>query len=238
MTESLLHVCRACDRYSLHEKCPECGGRTRTPHPARFNPGDRYGKVPAHAYRSDPTPRGDRSVMSTSATMHRIKVVNDVSDLVSILRAVDSPLKLRLVQRLGENWLTGEDVEREFGKEGIKALVFFEKLRLIDTRWVAREGRKQPDKSYHFYYSTININTTSPLAEVSEILAIAMMSPKEYAKLEQKIHDAVGPEGRFFSDVAEELGMSPTRLKGLVKRSDKLEYRGHRIERFQAEASP
>lgn len=177
-------------------------------------------------------------MIGTSAAMHRIKVVNDVSDLVSILRAVDSPLKLRLVQRLGENWLTGEDVEREFGKEGIKALQFFEKLRLIDTRWVAREGRKQPDKSYHFYYSTININTTSPLAEVSEILAIAMMSPKEYSKLEQRIYDAVGGEGRFFSDVAEELGMSPTRLKGLVKRSDKLEYRGHRIERFQAEASP
>jgi predicted DNA-binding ArsR family transcriptional regulator len=176
--------------------------------------------------------------MSMSAAMHRIKVVNDVSDLVSILRAVDSPVKLKLVQRLGENWLTNEDVEREFGKEGVAALATFEKLRLIDTRWVAREGRKQPEKSYHFYYSTININTTSPIAEASEVLAIAMMSPKEYAKLEQKIHDAVGTEGRFFSDVAEELGMSPTRLKGLVKRSDKLEYRGHRIERFQAETSP
>jgi predicted DNA-binding ArsR family transcriptional regulator len=176
--------------------------------------------------------------MSMSAAMHRIKVVNDVSDLVSILRAVDSPVKLKLVQRLGENWLTNEDVEREFGKEGVAALAVFEKLRLIDTRWVAREGRKQPEKSYHFYYSTININTTSPIAEASEVLAIAIMSPKEYAKIEAKIHEAVGPEGRFFSDVAEELGMSPTRLKGLVKRSDKLEYRGHRIERFQAETTP
>jgi len=172
-----------------------------------------------------------------AATMHRIKVVNDVSDLVPILRAVDSPTKLKLVQRLGEHWLTLEDVQREFGREGEKALAFFEKLRLIDTRWVAREGRRQPDKSYHFYYSTININTTSPLAEISEVLAIATMGAKEYAKLEQRIFDAVGPEGRFFSDVAEELGMSPTRLKGLVKRSEKLEYRGHRIERFQAEAS-
>jgi predicted DNA-binding ArsR family transcriptional regulator len=175
--------------------------------------------------------------MSMSTAMHRIKVVNDVSDLVSILRAVDSPVKLKLVQRLGENWLTNEDVEREFGKEGVAALAVFEKLRLIDTRWVAREGRRQPEKSYHFYYSTININTTSPIAEASEVLAIAMMSSKEYAKIEQKIYEAVGAEGRFFSDVAEELGMSPTRLKGLVKRSDKLEYRGHRIERFQAEAS-
>jgi predicted DNA-binding ArsR family transcriptional regulator len=169
------------------------------------------------------------------AGIHRIKVVNDVSDLVPILRAVDSPVKLKLVQRLGESWLTLEDVITEFGKEGEKALAFFEKLRLIDTRWVAREGRKQPDKSYHFYYSTINISTTSPLQEISEVLAIAMMPPKEYGKLEEKIFAAVGPDGRFFSDVAEELGMSPTRLKGIVKRSEKLEYRGHRIERFQAE---
>jgi predicted DNA-binding ArsR family transcriptional regulator len=172
-----------------------------------------------------------------NATIHRIKVVNDVSDLVPILRAVDTPLKLKLVQRLAENWLTSDDVEREFGKEGVKALAFFEKLKLIDTRWVAREGRKQPDRSYHFYYSTININTTAPLGEVSEILSIASMPNKEYDKLEQKIFDAVGAEGRFFSDVAEELGMSPTRLKGLVKRSDKLEYRGHRIERFQTPPS-
>ncbi len=171
------------------------------------------------------------------AGIHRIKVVNDVSDLVPILRAVDSPVKLKLVQRLGESWLTLDDVVNEFGKEGEKALAFFEKLRLIDTRWVAREGRKQPDKSYHFYYSTINISTTSPLQEISEVLAIAMMPLKEYSRLEERIFEAVGPDGRFFSDVAEELGMSPTRLKGIVKRSEKLEYRGHRIERFQAESA-
>lgn len=169
-----------------------------------------------------------------AAGLHRIKVVNDMSELVPVLRAVDTPVKLKLVQRLAEAWLTADDVLREFGKEGVKALSFFEKLKLIDTRWVAREGRKQPDKSYHFYYSTININTTAPLAEVSEILSIASMDDKEYQKLEQKIFDSVGDTGRFFSDVAEELGMSPTRLKGLVKRSDKLEYRGHRIERFHA----
>ena len=171
------------------------------------------------------------------AGVHRIKVVNDVSDLVPILRAVDSTVKLQLVKRLGESWLTLDDVVGEFGKEGEKALSFFEKLRLIDTRWVAREGRKQPEKSYHFYYSTININTTSPLNEVSEVLSVAMMSPKEYVRIEKRVHDAVGSDGRFFSDVAEELAMSPTRLKAVVKRSETLEYRGHRIERFQAEAA-
>jgi H/ACA ribonucleoprotein complex subunit 3 len=44
MTDSLLKVCRACTRYTFRAVCPECGAPTRTPHPARFNPGDRYGK--------------------------------------------------------------------------------------------------------------------------------------------------------------------------------------------------
>jgi predicted DNA-binding ArsR family transcriptional regulator len=171
-----------------------------------------------------------------AGAIHRIKVVSDVSDLVPILRAVGTPLRLKVVQKLGEDWLTLDDIEREFGDEGKKALAFFEKLRLIDTRWVAREGHRQPEKSYHFYYSTININTTSPLAEMSEVLAIATMPPKEYEKLEQRIYAAVGEDGRFFSDVAEGLKMSPTRLKALVKRSEKLEYRGHRIERFRGDA--
>ncbi len=44
MTESILRVCRGCGRYTLAAKCPACGGAVRTPHPARFSPGDRYGK--------------------------------------------------------------------------------------------------------------------------------------------------------------------------------------------------
>ncbi len=44
MTESLLRVCRSCARYTFRAECPEGHGPTRTPHPARFNPGDRYGK--------------------------------------------------------------------------------------------------------------------------------------------------------------------------------------------------
>ncbi len=44
MTESILRICRGCGRYTYRAKCPECGAETRTPHPARFDPGDRYGK--------------------------------------------------------------------------------------------------------------------------------------------------------------------------------------------------
>ena len=60
MSESLLHVCRACGAYTLHEPCPKCGGATRTPHPARFSPQDRWAK-----YR--------RALMTASAAETRSK---------------------------------------------------------------------------------------------------------------------------------------------------------------------
>lgn len=44
MTDSLLRVCRVCGRYSLAANCPVDQSETRTPHPARFSPQDRWGK--------------------------------------------------------------------------------------------------------------------------------------------------------------------------------------------------
>ena len=44
MTDSLLHVCRTCGRYTLGATCPADHAETRTPHPARFSPQDRWGK--------------------------------------------------------------------------------------------------------------------------------------------------------------------------------------------------
>jgi len=53
MTDALLHVCRACGRYTLATTCPECHGATRSPHPARFSPQDRYGDYRRRLYASE-----------------------------------------------------------------------------------------------------------------------------------------------------------------------------------------
>jgi H/ACA ribonucleoprotein complex subunit 3 len=58
MTDSLLRVCRACARYTFRAVCPDCGAATRTPHPARFSPGDRYGKYRRMLLAETPVGRG------------------------------------------------------------------------------------------------------------------------------------------------------------------------------------
>ncbi|MHB8351842.1 MAG: nucleolar RNA-binding Nop10p family protein [Thermoplasmata archaeon] len=44
MTESLLHRCTSCHRYTLTESCPAGHGPAGTPHPARYSPQDRYAR--------------------------------------------------------------------------------------------------------------------------------------------------------------------------------------------------
>ncbi|MHC1593002.1 MAG: RNA-protein complex protein Nop10 [Methermicoccaceae archaeon] len=36
--------CPACGQYTLKERCPLCATLTTSSRPARFSPGDRYGK--------------------------------------------------------------------------------------------------------------------------------------------------------------------------------------------------
>ena len=45
----------------------------------------------------------------------------------------------------------------------------------------------------------------------------------------------MGKDGRFSGDIAESLGLSSTMLKSLVRRSVKMDYRGHRIELIHEE---
>lgn len=165
--------------------------------------------------------------------MNRIKVINEPADLVQLLRAVDTKVKREVFKEVAMDWRTTDEIKKKFGKPGEDCLTFFEKMKLVETRWQSEEGDPNPKKAYHSYYSSFNIQTSCPVMEISDILAAAVMRETEYKKFEKSIADIVGEDGKFVGDIAEAVGISPTLLKGLVKRSTKLEYRGHRVEKFR-----
>jgi len=164
--------------------------------------------------------------------MNRIKVVSEPAELVPILRTVDSPVKREVFREVTADWRTVKQIEEKFGAEGAEALKFFEKMKLVETKWQA-SATMQPEKAYHAFYSSFHINATAPVTEISDVLYAAMMSEKDYAKIEKQIFDMVGDDGKFAGDVAENLKVSQTMLKALVKRSSRLDFRGHRVMRFE-----
>ena len=160
--------------------------------------------------------------------MNRIKVINEPSELVPMLRAVDTPVKRDVLKEVTLEWRTANEIEAKFGPEGKDAIVFFEKMKLVESRWQSTGGNF-PEKSYHTYYTSFHINAQWPVYEISDVLAAAMMPESEFKEIEDKIVAEVG-KGCFSGDVAESLGLTSTMLRSLVRRSVKVDYRGHRIE--------
>jgi predicted DNA-binding ArsR family transcriptional regulator len=86
------------------------------------------------------------------------------------------------------------------------------------------------EKAYHTYYLSFHINTTVKVQDIAEVLAAVVMVNDEFEELESTIIEQVADGGRFAGDIAEDLGLSQIMLRSLVKRSTKLDYRGHRVE--------
>ena len=161
--------------------------------------------------------------------MNRIKVINEPSELVPMLRSVDTPVKRDVLKEVTLEWRTADEIEKKYGPEGKDAIIFFEKMKLVESRWLSTDGN-YPEKSFHTYYTSFHINAQWPVYEISDVLAAAMLGEEEYAEIENKILEQVGSDGRFSGDVAEALGLTSTMLKSLVRRSVKMDFRGHRIE--------
>jgi predicted DNA-binding ArsR family transcriptional regulator len=165
-------------------------------------------------------------------SMNRIKVVSELAELVPMLRAVDSDVKREVFKEVSNDWRTANQVQEKYGTEGVEALHFFDKLKLVETKWQT-SASASPEKAYHAFYGSFHINASAPVQEMSDILSVAMMPDAKYKKLEEKLAKSVGEEGKFAGDLADELAVTQTMLRALVKRSSRLDFRGHRVQKFE-----
>ena len=159
------------------------------------------------------------------------KLISEPTDLVWALRAFDSDLKKEVFKEIGSEWLTMEEIGEKFGSEGKKTLKFFEKVKMVETRW-RMPDKGSPKKEYHAHYSTFSIRIFCPIYRLSEVFGIATMKDEEFQKIEEDIYDWIG-DGELGREVEKHFGISTTELDGIVKRSNKLEYKGMRLERVK-----
>lgn len=165
--------------------------------------------------------------------MMRTKVVNDSTDLISLLRAFDSKTKKEVFNELLSDWKPLSQIKERYGDDGEEALETFDKMKLVETKWTTPdEGiNGKPQKKYRSYYSAFNINISCPVNEISEIFTVASLNKDDFIKLEDDIYDFVGDDGKFGNLVAENFGISNLALKGLVKRSNKFCFKGLKLSR-------
>lgn len=161
--------------------------------------------------------------------MPRVKVISEPADLVPLLRSFDSEVKRQVFQDLVSDWQSRSTIEESYGEEGLETLGLLEKAHLVETRWAP--GPEGPEKAYRSFYTSFNINTSSPVSELADMLHVAVMPNDRYRAMEDELL-ALSEDGGLSLRLAQEkLGVNQPMLKGLVKRSAKLELKGHQIAR-------
>ncbi|EQB72660.1 MAG: hypothetical protein AMDU1_APLC00005G0039 [Thermoplasmatales archaeon A-plasma] len=158
----------------------------------------------------------------------RIKVVNDVGELVSIFHAADSDTKRRLLLDLSTGWITMPVIEQKYGNEGKKALLYLDKIKLIESQWMT--GENGPEKAFHTYYTNVQINLLGSMSDLADIIYATTLTEQQLMEYEDKILGMISdPEGVFIGDVSEKLNISQALLRGIVKRSSMLQIKGYKI---------
>ncbi|MCL5803928.1 MAG: ArsR family transcriptional regulator [Thermoplasmataceae archaeon] len=162
----------------------------------------------------------------------RIKVVNDVGELVSIFHAADTDVKRKLLIDLSTGWITLPKIEERYGIEGKRALHYLDKIKMTESQWVTGEGG--PEKAYHTYYTNVQINLIGGMEELADIIYATTMSEKKLEEYEAEIKKMIVPgEGVFLGDVTDKLQFSQTLLRGLIRRSSSLTIKGYKIDLVQ-----
>ncbi len=162
----------------------------------------------------------------------RIKVVNDVGELVSIFHAADTEAKRKLLIDLSTGWITLPKIEERYGIEGKRALHYLDKIKMTESQWVTGEGG--PEKAYHTYYTNVQINLIGGMEELADIIYATTMSEKKLEEYEDEIKKMIVPgEGVFLGDVTDKLQFSQTLLRGLIRRSSSLTIKGYKIDLVQ-----
>jgi len=167
--------------------------------------------------------------------MKRVKLINDPAELVALFRAVDSEVRRNVLSTLADGWTMISDLLTKHGDESADIIAYFEKFKLIESRWEVNSETGRPEKSYRTFYNAFQISTSLTFDETQELLTVVLMSNKEFETLESKIVELIGEEGTFANDVGRDLGVSSLTLKGLVRRSVKFDFKGHNIVPLKGE---
>jgi len=157
--------------------------------------------------------------------MRRIKVISEPTDLVPLLRSLETPTKRAVFREVATQWCPSSYLRARYGEEGVEAARFFEKMKLVESRFESVGG--SPEKVYHSYYSSFHINASMPVTEVGEILAVASMPEDEFRSVEEEVVAMAGEAGVSARAVTEKLDIPLVRLRALLKRSTRLDLRGH-----------
>lgn len=161
--------------------------------------------------------------------MNKIKVVNDAGDLVTIFTISNDKLKSELLKSLNQDWMTEEEVKQKLGPKAVEYLKYMEKIKFVESQW--SNTAKGPQKVFHNYYTSIQINVLLPTEEAGDVIYVASMKDDEVEEYCKKITKMIDEGTQYIAEIQDRLRHSPTYVRAIIKRSKHLTIKGMKVEK-------
>ncbi|MCL4446921.1 MAG: ArsR family transcriptional regulator [Thermoplasmatales archaeon] len=161
--------------------------------------------------------------------MNKIKVVNDVGDLVTIFTISNDRTKSELLKLLNQNWMTEDEVKQKLGAKAVEFLKYMEKIKFVESQW--SNTANGPKKVFHNYYTSIQINILLPTEEAGDIIYVASLDDSEVETYCNKITKMMDDGTQYIAEIQEKLKQSPTYVRAIIKRSKHLTIKGMKVEK-------
>ena len=154
--------------------------------------------------------------------MKRVKLINDPAELVALFRAIDSEERRNVMTTLSEGWTMISALIEKYGQGAHGAITYFEKFKLVESRWEVNDETGRPEKSYRTFYNAFQISTSLTFDEAQELLTVVLMTEKEFNDLESKIVEMIGSDGTFANSAFETNPQTYITTIGLYSDSNEL----------------
>jgi len=159
----------------------------------------------------------------------RIRLINDPSDLVPLLRTFGSRTHKSVFDDLSNEWMTKEELEVNHS-DVMTSLIILKKSGLIESRWRMPEPGNTPDKEYHISYSKAQANFQCTIEDLSDLIMMTFKNDDSIYEFIESIENEVKNGNQSMAGLSRALDKNPMYIRGAAKRSLNLSVKGQRIE--------
>ena len=160
----------------------------------------------------------------------RTRIINDPSELISLLRVFGSKHHKKVFDILSNEWKTTEELSSMSENNIAESLALLKKSGLVESKWRAPKPGKTPDKEYHASYSKVHFNFQCSLEDLSDLILLTFKTEHEIRDAMTTLEEEVKKGNQSMNGLCRVFDKSPVFIKGIARRSPNLNVKGQRIE--------
>ncbi len=166
----------------------------------------------------------------------RVRIINDLSDLVPLLQIFTADNHKRVFDFLASGWYTEDQLKESLESEDLKeSLEILRESGMLESKWRIPDAGEKPDIEYTTSYTRVRINLQCSMEDLGNIISISFMGEKNFNDIIEELTSCIKSGKDSISNISISEDISPILLKAIVKRSSKLLIKGQKLEIISGE---